>query len=81
MLLILNVVCFLTQEAKKVNNPINNQAVEKRKGPEEKEEAKASEVGWMTSVKDWAGVMISAQTLTGRVLVGFLSSVGCTYFR
>ncbi|KAM6951642.1 calcium-activated potassium channel subunit alpha-1-like isoform 3-T3 [Aplochiton taeniatus] len=29
----------------------------------------ASEVGWMTSVKDWAGVMISAQTLTGRVLV------------
>ena len=23
----------------------------------------------MTSVKDWAGVMISAQTLTGRVLV------------
>lgn len=24
----------------------------------------------MTSVKDWAGVMISAQTLTGRVLVG-----------
>lgn len=29
----------------------------------------AAEVGWMTSVKDWAGVMISAQTLTGRVLV------------
>uniref|UniRef100_A0A3B4ZRC6 Calcium-activated potassium channel subunit alpha-1 n=1 Tax=Stegastes partitus TaxID=144197 RepID=A0A3B4ZRC6_9TELE len=39
------------------------------KGPDEKEEAPASEVGWMTSVKDWAGVMISAQTLTGRVLV------------
>ncbi|XP_037133962.1 calcium-activated potassium channel subunit alpha-1-like isoform X3 [Syngnathus acus] len=33
------------------------------------EAAMASEVGWMTSVKDWAGVMISAQTLTGRVLV------------
>ncbi|XP_052329202.1 calcium-activated potassium channel subunit alpha-1 isoform X3 [Oncorhynchus keta] len=31
--------------------------------------AALSEVGWMTSVKDWAGVMISAQTLTGRVLV------------
>ncbi|XP_059388855.1 calcium-activated potassium channel subunit alpha-1-like isoform X3 [Carassius carassius] len=31
--------------------------------------AVVSEVGWMTSVKDWAGVMISAQTLTGRVLV------------
>ena len=31
----------------------------------------ASEVGWMTSVKDWAGVMISAQTLTGRVLVSY----------
>lgn len=81
MLLILNIVYFLTQEAQKVNNPTNNQAAERRKGPEEKEEAKASEVGWMTSVKDWAGVMISAQTLTGRVLVGFLSSIGCTYFK
>ena len=29
----------------------------------------AAEVGWMTAVKDWAGVMISAQTLTGRILV------------
>jgi len=27
------------------------------------------EVGWMTAVKDWAGVMISAQTLIGRILV------------
>ncbi|KAJ0016230.1 hypothetical protein NQD34_014520 [Periophthalmus magnuspinnatus] len=35
----------------------------------EKDDAAVSEVGWMTSVKDWAGVMISAQTLTGRVLV------------
>ncbi|XP_062926576.1 calcium-activated potassium channel subunit alpha-1a isoform X1 [Mobula hypostoma] len=37
--------------------------------PDEKEEVPQGEVGWMTSVKDWAGVMISAQTLTGRVLV------------
>lgn len=29
----------------------------------------SAEVGWMTAVKDWAGVMISAQTLTGRILV------------
>uniref|UniRef100_A0A3Q4B6Y1 Calcium-activated potassium channel subunit alpha-1 n=1 Tax=Mola mola TaxID=94237 RepID=A0A3Q4B6Y1_MOLML len=57
------------QEAQKVNNPTNNQAADRPKGPDEKEEAPASEVGWMTSVKDWAGVMISAQTLTGRVLV------------
>ncbi|XP_019134403.1 calcium-activated potassium channel subunit alpha-1 isoform X18 [Larimichthys crocea] len=35
----------------------------------DKDDPAASEVGWMTSVKDWAGVMISAQTLTGRVLV------------
>ncbi|KAK2820481.1 hypothetical protein Q5P01_023440 [Channa striata] len=35
----------------------------------DKDDGAASEVGWMTSVKDWAGVMISAQTLTGRVLV------------
>lgn len=41
------------------------------KPPHEKEETVAAEVGWMTSVKDWAGVMISAQTLTGRVLVSF----------
>lgn len=62
----------LLQEAHKVNNPANNQAADKTpKNPDEKEpEAPASEVGWMTSVKDWAGVMISAQTLTGRVLVG-----------
>ncbi|XP_029926747.1 calcium-activated potassium channel subunit alpha-1a isoform X7 [Myripristis murdjan] len=58
------------KEAQKVNNPANTQAVDGApKGPDEKEEAPASEVGWMTSVKDWAGVMISAQTLTGRVLV------------
>ncbi|XP_061545895.1 calcium-activated potassium channel subunit alpha-1a isoform X11 [Phycodurus eques] len=56
-----------SKEAQKVNNPANNQLL---KGPDEKtEELPASEVGWMTSVKDWAGVMISAQTLTGRVLV------------
>ncbi|XP_058507614.1 calcium-activated potassium channel subunit alpha-1a-like isoform X8 [Solea solea] len=59
------------KEAQKVINPANNQAADKTgKGPDEKEEAvPVSEVGWMTSVKDWAGVMISAQTLTGRVLV------------
>ncbi|XP_034425846.1 calcium-activated potassium channel subunit alpha-1-like isoform X3 [Hippoglossus hippoglossus] len=38
-------------------------------GIKHKDDVAASEVGWMTSVKDWAGVMISAQTLTGRVLV------------
>lgn len=54
-----------------MNNPANNPAADKApKGTNEKEEAPISEVGWMTSVKDWAGVMISAQTLTGRVLVG-----------
>ncbi|XP_077351499.1 calcium-activated potassium channel subunit alpha-1a isoform X15 [Festucalex cinctus] len=60
-----------SKEAQKVNNPANNQATDRAlKGPDEKtEEVPASEVGWMTSVKDWAGVMISAQTLTGRVLV------------
>ncbi|XP_024152387.1 calcium-activated potassium channel subunit alpha-1a isoform X17 [Oryzias melastigma] len=58
------------KEAQKVNNPANNQAADRpAKATDEKEEAPASEVGWMTSVKDWAGVMISAQTLTGRVLV------------
>ncbi|XP_037128200.1 calcium-activated potassium channel subunit alpha-1a isoform X25 [Syngnathus acus] len=60
-----------SKEAQKVNNPANTQAADRAlKGPDEKtEEVPASEVGWMTSVKDWAGVMISAQTLTGRVLV------------
>uniref|UniRef100_A0A8C2L767 Calcium-activated potassium channel subunit alpha-1 n=1 Tax=Cyprinus carpio TaxID=7962 RepID=A0A8C2L767_CYPCA len=46
-----------------------NQADGPPKNPNDKDDAPASEVGWMTSVKDWAGVMISAQTLTGRVLV------------
>ncbi|XP_026997793.1 calcium-activated potassium channel subunit alpha-1a isoform X10 [Tachysurus fulvidraco] len=54
------------KEAQKVNN---GQADGPLKSQDEKDEAPASEVGWMTSVKDWAGVMISAQTLTGRVLV------------
>ena len=48
---------------------------------DEQEEVPISEVGWMTSVKDWAGVMISAQTLTGRVLVSstalYLPTVKC----
>jgi len=52
-----------------VNNPVNIQADGTPKILNDKDEAPASEVGWMTSVKDWAGVMISAQTLTGRVLV------------
>ncbi|XP_053541215.1 calcium-activated potassium channel subunit alpha-1 isoform X5 [Ictalurus punctatus] len=45
---------------------------------EKKDITVVSEVGWMTSVKDWAGVMISAQTLTGRVLVVlvFILSIG-----
>lgn len=65
-----------------MNNPANNQAADRApKGPDEKEEAPANEVGWMTSVKDWAGVMISAQTLTGRVLVSFRFSDGDEYVR
>lgn len=72
---------FFFQEAHKVINPANNQAADRPKGADEKEEAPASEVGWMTSVKDWAGVMISAQTLTGRVLVGFSSSSTHKYFK
>ncbi|KAI8521969.1 Calcium-activated potassium channel subunit alpha-1 [Branchiostoma belcheri] len=29
------------------------------------------EIGWMTAVKDWAGVLISAQTVTGRILTAY----------
>uniref|UniRef100_A0A8C2AVQ9 Calcium-activated potassium channel subunit alpha-1 n=1 Tax=Cyprinus carpio TaxID=7962 RepID=A0A8C2AVQ9_CYPCA len=50
-------VCCHCKGKKKVKRPSDTSAVA------------VSEVGWMTSVKDWAGVMISAQTLTGRVLV------------
>ncbi|XP_061084779.1 calcium-activated potassium channel subunit alpha-1a isoform X11 [Conger conger] len=57
-----------TKDVHKVNNPANCPADGAAKTGE-KEEVPVSEVGWMTSVKDWAGVMISAQTLTGRVLV------------
>ena len=33
------------------------------------EEEEKAEVGWLTSLKDWAGILISAQTTTGRILV------------
>ncbi|KAM3834787.1 LOW QUALITY PROTEIN: calcium-activated potassium channel subunit alpha-1 [Vipera latastei] len=57
------------KEAQKITSNVETLADGDLKGTEEKEETVAAEVGWMTSVKDWAGVMISAQTLTGRVLV------------
>ncbi|KAM6442097.1 calcium-activated potassium channel subunit alpha-1 isoform 1-T1 [Liasis olivaceus] len=57
------------KEAQKITGNGETQADGDLKGTDEKEETVAAEVGWMTSVKDWAGVMISAQTLTGRVLV------------
>ncbi|XP_032837892.2 calcium-activated potassium channel subunit alpha-1 isoform X12 [Tyto alba] len=58
-----------TKETQKINGGGDTQADGTCKPTDEKEENVAAEVGWMTSVKDWAGVMISAQTLTGRVLV------------
>ncbi|XP_019357908.1 PREDICTED: calcium-activated potassium channel subunit alpha-1 isoform X3 [Gavialis gangeticus] len=58
-----------SKEAQKINGSGDTQADGTCKPTDEKEETVAAEVGWMTSVKDWAGVMISAQTLTGRVLV------------
>ncbi|XP_063163753.1 calcium-activated potassium channel subunit alpha-1 isoform X4 [Candoia aspera] len=57
------------KEAQKITGNGETQADGDLKGTDDKEETVAAEVGWMTSVKDWAGVMISAQTLTGRVLV------------
>uniref|UniRef100_A0A8C3A190 Calcium-activated potassium channel subunit alpha-1 n=1 Tax=Cyclopterus lumpus TaxID=8103 RepID=A0A8C3A190_CYCLU len=62
------VCCHCNVKPKEVQKVINNPTADKPKG-DEKEGVPISEVGWMTSVKDWAGVMISAQTLTGRVLV------------
>ncbi|XP_063290296.1 calcium-activated potassium channel subunit alpha-1 isoform X7 [Pelobates fuscus] len=58
------------KEVQKVTNVATTQGADGDYKPtDEKEESPVAEVGWMTSVKDWAGVMISAQTLTGRVLV------------
>ncbi|KAJ3610221.1 hypothetical protein NHX12_022315 [Muraenolepis orangiensis] len=62
-------------EVQKLPTPPVIQADGTLKSSDEKEEVPMSEVGWMTSVKDWAGVMISAQTLTGRVLVGSAPAV------
>ncbi|XP_054687066.1 calcium-activated potassium channel subunit alpha-1 isoform X2 [Grus americana] len=62
-------VPLTNKEAQKINGGGDAQADGACKPTDEKEENVAAEVGWMTSVKDWAGVMISAQTLTGRVLV------------
>ncbi|XP_078499491.1 calcium-activated potassium channel subunit alpha-1 isoform X1 [Lissotriton helveticus] len=59
-----------SKDAQKVTNTGVNQNDPDYKPTDEKDEVVLNaEVGWMTSVKDWAGVMISAQTLTGRVLV------------
>ncbi|XP_040176567.1 calcium-activated potassium channel subunit alpha-1 isoform X8 [Rana temporaria] len=58
------------KEVQKVPNVVSTTITDGDYKPtDEKEELAVAEVGWMTSVKDWAGVMISAQTLTGRVLV------------
>ncbi|XP_038639231.1 calcium-activated potassium channel subunit alpha-1a isoform X15 [Scyliorhinus canicula] len=57
------------KDAQKIGVGSGNQPDDALQDPDEKEEIPQGEVGWMTSVKDWAGVMISAQTLTGRVLV------------
>ncbi|XP_029934156.1 calcium-activated potassium channel subunit alpha-1-like isoform X2 [Myripristis murdjan] len=59
------VCCHCNAKKKDVHRVITGDGIKRA----DKDEAAASEVGWMTSVKDWAGVMISAQTLTGRVLV------------
>ncbi|XP_019730199.1 calcium-activated potassium channel subunit alpha-1-like [Hippocampus comes] len=61
------VCCHCRDKKKDVHRLTPADGVLKR--ADKDEAAAASEVGWMTSVKDWAGVMISAQTLTGRVLV------------
>ncbi|CAL9699307.1 unnamed protein product [Knipowitschia caucasica] len=59
------VCCHCKAKKKDVHRVMTTEAAKRG----EKDDPGASEVGWMTSVKDWAGVMISAQTLTGRVLV------------
>ncbi|XP_051272877.1 calcium-activated potassium channel subunit alpha-1 isoform X3 [Dicentrarchus labrax] len=58
-------VCCHCNAKKKVHRITTGDGIKRT----DKDDPAASEVGWMTSVKDWAGVMISAQTLTGRVLV------------
>lgn len=74
-------VCVCVQDVQRVSNPVVLSDGVIKGGGQRETEAAASEVGWMTSVKDWAGVMISAQTLTGRVLVSpdapQLSSLCC----
>uniref|UniRef100_A0A8C7TQP9 Calcium-activated potassium channel subunit alpha-1 n=1 Tax=Oncorhynchus mykiss TaxID=8022 RepID=A0A8C7TQP9_ONCMY len=60
------VCCHCNTKKKKLTEAADSPAHSLR---QKLSEAETHEVGWMTSVKDWAGVMISAQTLTGRVLV------------
>ncbi|KAM8730683.1 calcium-activated potassium channel subunit alpha-1a-like isoform 4-T4 [Acanthopagrus schlegelii] len=59
------VCCHCNAKKKEVHRITTGDGIKRT----DKDDPAASEVGWMTSVKDWAGVMISAQTLTGRVLV------------
>lgn len=41
----------------------------------EKEKDKLDDIGWVTSMKDWAGELISGQTTSGRILVGYHHSI------
>ncbi|CAN9509142.1 unnamed protein product [Ophioblennius macclurei] len=71
------VCCHCNAKKKEVHRITTGDGIKRT----DKDDAAASEVGWMTSVKDWAGVMISAQTLTGRVLVSLRSGRAVYPFR
>lgn len=36
-----------------------------------------AEIGWVTEAKDWAGELISGQTTTGRMMVGYTAYSSC----
>ncbi|XP_076855986.1 calcium-activated potassium channel subunit alpha-1-like isoform X2 [Brachyhypopomus gauderio] len=71
--------CDITkQDAQSVSKPAEAPHCPGEGTQEEGHEHMELPVDWMTSVKDWAGVMICAQNLTGRVLVVlvFILSIG-----
>ena len=69
-------VAFRERRDMKATSNKNNQ--DTQNPDKDKTKEAQSSVSWMTAVKDWAGIMISAQTLAGRVLVVlvFILSIG-----
>ena len=73
-----NYMCCLAFSERSKTESKENSKKDENKTDGSVSSLKSGKVSWMTAVKDWAGIMISAQTVTGRILVVlvFILSIG-----